>query len=597
VSGRYTPEQGSTAYWLLDLTWAGRTWRIADSDVEVTDADGDTLVYFAGLDDVDVSEDLADPADGTATSVSVSLDVLFPEDVAALVARGFDLSSSRGQLSRWVDGTTHEERRVVIDGIVEDPEHGEAHESVSLTLEMAPWLEEQEIPSAEEAVIGANFNDAMILSLAADEFGLAYPLIYGRPGVVDTSISSTGWVTGSEAVWVDHQNTPDGATANRGDLSMVIAGHHVSATTVWLNNADYTTGARFLVRNTFDNAGHPIAVIGWWYSKAATDDEWTYSVTGTYTYAAVPVHALGAAASLTDPSYHVDDQVYRRFYVGWLDADDTSAGGRIGEGGTLIRNAADVIMDMLARSGAEVDRGRFATAAPFLSRFNLDFQINARVKPWEFLQSSVLPLLPLSLYTGPSGIAPIVWRYGATASEAVARLDTGIDPTLERVTKVTTDRTKMVNDISVNYAKSARTGNYCAIARVRGDYVADADAATGYLDPYCAASQRRYRRKDGSPLVVTKEIDASVVYDTTTAIAIGQWQAAAFALARSWVDYEGSERAYGFLERGSVVLLTDALLSLSDVVCIVTGLRVVQGGRIRLRLLMQHDPARDLVRA
>ena len=597
MSGRYTPEQGATAYWLLDLTWAGRTWRIADSSVVVVDADGDSLVYFAGLDEVDVSEDLADPADGTASSLSVSLDVMFPGGVTELVALGHDLSSARGQLSRWVSGTTHEKRRVVIDGIVEDPEHGEAHESVGLTLEMAPWLEESEIPAASQAVIGANFNDAMILSLAADEFGLAYPIIYGRPGVVDTSIASAGWVTGSEAVWVDHQNTPDGAKAHRGDLSMVIAGHHVSATTVWLNNGDFTEGKRFLVRNTFDNVGQPIAVIGWWYSKASTDDEWTYSVTGTYTYSAAPVYALGAATSLTDPSYHVDDLVYRRFYVGWLDAADTTAGGKLGENGTLIRNAADVIADLLALSGADVDRGRFATAAQLLSRFNLDFQISERVKPWTFLQSSVLPLLPLSLYTGPEGIAPIVWRYGARAAEAVARLDTTIDPTLERITKVTTDRTKVVNDISVNYAKSVRTGEYCAIARVRGDYVAGADGATGYLDPYCAASQRRYRTKKNTPLVVSKSIDASVIYDTTSAIAVAQWYAAAFALARSWVDYEGSEREYGFLERGSIVTLTDALMGYADVVCIVTGLRVVTGGRLRMRLLMQFDPARDLVRA
>lgn len=597
MSGRYTPDLEGRAWWLLDITWAGRIWRIADAGVVPVDADGDELVYFPGLDEVPVSEDLADPANGTAAAASVSLEVLFPEDVPALVAAGFDLSSARAQLSRWVEGTAYEKRRVVIDGVIEDPDYGEPHEAVALTLEMAPWLEESEIPPADQAVLGANFDDDMILSLASEELGLAYPIIYGRPGFVDTSIASAGWITGSEAVWIDHRNTPDGATANRGDLSMVIAGHHVSATTVYVNNADFTEGRRFLVRNTFDNRGQPIAVVGWWYSKAATDDEWTYSVTGTYTYGASPVWALGAAASAIDASYHVDDGVYRRHYVGWRDEDDVTAGGKVGTDGRLIRNAADVICDLLSTSSAGVDRGRFATAAPLLSRFNLDCQVNKRVKPWEFLTASVLPLLPISLYTGPEGIAPVVWRYGAPASEAVARLDTGIDPSLQRVSRVTEDRSSVANDITVTYAKSARTGNYCGTARVRGDAVTSADATVGYLDPFCAASQRRYRRKDGSPLVVEKSIEASVICDSTSALAVAQWNAAAFALARDWVDYEGSERAYGWIERGSIVLLTDARMYFDDVVCILTGSRPVAGGRLRMRLALQRDPTRDLVRA
>ncbi len=596
MSGRYTPDQGATAWWLLDITWAGRVWRIADSEVVPVNADRDALKYFPGLSAPDVSEELADPADGTAASVSVSLEVLFPEDVPALVAAGFDLSSARAQLSRWVEGTAYEKRRVVIDGVIEDPDYGEPHEAVALTLEMAPWLEESEIPAADQAVAGANFDDDMILSLAPEELGLAYPIIYGRPGVVSTSIASTGWITGSEAVWVDHRDTPDGATANRGDLSMVIAGHHVSATTVYVNNADFTEGRRFLVRNTHDNRGQPIAVVGWWYTKASTDDEWTYSPTGTYTYGASPIWALGAAASDIDATYHVDDGVYRRMWVGWRDEEDLTAGGKLGPGGALIRNAADVIYDLLSASTSGVDRGRFATAAPLLARFNLDFQINARVKPWDFLRSSVLPLLPVSLYTGPGGVAPVVWRYGAPASMAVARLDTALDPTLERVSRVTVDRSKMVNDISVNYARSARTGNYCAVARLRGDYVDAADTTTGLLDPFCAASQRRYRRKDGGPLVVEASLDASVICDTTSAIAVAQWRAAAFALARTWVDYEGSEQRYGYLERGSVVLLSDEAVYLQEAVCIVTGLVPIGGGRLRMRLYRQHDPARDLVR-
>lgn len=609
---RYTENLADEAHWLLTIEWAGRTWRIADAAVDVTTDDGDTYVYSAGIDDPDVDEAMDDPAEGTSTAASVSLDVLFPSDVPALIAAGHDPSTMRGELARWVEGTTWEKRRVLLNGAATDPEIGDPSEPVALTLDASPWEDQSEIPTASEAVIGANWADDAVLSIPADMLGLAYPLIYGRPGKVDTSIASTGWVTGSEAVWVDcrrdsyYHDAGAGpvVSGDRANLCLLLAGHHVGAESVYLNNGDYTTGARFHVTNTHDKDGHPVALLLWYYELYAGADPadplyWDSAENLLYEWddgGGTPA-VFGLGSQDVDVSFNAISTDPPRSYVGWYDVDNPSKGGKVNTSGVVMRNAAEIVADLLSRTSTGIDRGRFATAASALSRFNLDFQVNERVKPWDFIRAHILPILPMSLVVLPTGIAPVVWLYGAPATAAVARLDATIDAGLERVSRVAYDRSRLANDITVNFAKSVRTGEYCGSARVRGDVVSDADETTGYADPFCAASQRRYKDAAGNALVVSTSVDSDVIYDTTTAIAVAQWQAAAYALARRAVDYEGSERRYGALERGSVVLLTDERMGFADVVAIVTASRIVGAGRVRLRLMLQEDPVRDLVRA
>ena len=96
----------NATWWLLDLWFAGRWWRLTDAPTGLTvtsTTDGD-LVYDAALTDVSATLGSGDPGNPTATAASASLDILWPDDFAALVAQGFDPTTMRGSLSRWVDG-------------------------------------------------------------------------------------------------------------------------------------------------------------------------------------------------------------------------------------------------------------------------------------------------------------------------------------------------------------------------------------------------------------------------------------------------------------------------------------------------------------
>jgi hypothetical protein len=154
-------------------------------------------------------------------------------------------------------------------------------------------------------------------------------------------------------------------------------------------------------------------------------------------------------------------------YVIWQD-DIGGGGGMIGSDGATMRGAGDVIEWLLGQSGASVDRGRFAAMKPLLNAYKLDFTIDAEVTPWEFLKANIIPLLPISLVSGPAGIYPVVWRYDATARDAVGRLDLSSDPYIERASVVTQDREGIVNEFTIKYAYSVRTGEYQGSARISG---------------------------------------------------------------------------------------------------------------------------------
>jgi hypothetical protein len=275
-------------------------------------------------------------------------------------------------------------------------------------------------------------------------------------------------------------------------------------------------------------------------------------------------------------------------YVGWYDLDNPEAGGLQGEDGGLMRAAGDVLQWLLRQSGHEVDRGRFAAVRALLQGYRLDLTIDEETTPWEYVRAHILPILPVSIVAGPEGLYPVVWRFDATAADAIAHIDTGLDPQIQRMSAVTYDRTAVRNDITLRYAYAVRTGQYLGELR----YGADAtDGAVPSL--VCNLSQRRYLRPDGSSIVARHTVESPCIYEDATAHAVLQWMTRAYALARRRVSYILPESDWGWLERGQVVTLTDAELYLTGQVAIVESVRIDGSPMIQLGFLLIEQPARD----
>ena len=428
----------------------------------------------------------------------------------------------------------------------------------------------------------------MILSLAPDELGLVYPIIIGTPGVVSSSVSSGGWCTGSQGVWVDHRQGLSHGTFYDG-LTLVVAGHHVAAESIYLNNDTDTGGYRFYVKNGFDRNGHPVAFCPWWATKPASADPYEWDAAPTYTWhdpTSAPIGSLGH--NFTPSSFRPNSGEHFKIYAGWLDDDNAGAGGLIGKDGATMRGAADVMEYVLGFTSVPVDLGRFAAARPLLNAFKLDFCIDAQVQPWKYLQINVLPLLPCSIVSGPDGVYPIVWRYDATSADAICHFDTGVDPTVERIGRVEYDRGQIVNDLSFQYAYSRRTGGYMGEIRLTDD---GRDGSTP--DFYCKASVGRYKKADGKPLIRAKAIKSFCVYSTSTAYAMASWMSRAFSLARRRIIYMAPEFAYSHVSRGDVVTLTDAEMHFANQVALVESIRTDGSGYLRFQFLLVEDPVRD----
>lgn len=577
---------GRRVHWLLTVEVGGVLMRMADDELDVVTDDGEVYHYSAGLDDIETTESISLFSDSSG-QLSVPLEFLPPPGVsiAEMIARGDDLSAGRGELARWVEGTTYEARRVVLVGGLTDPEYGDDGEAVATTLEERLAYVETLTSSTAFATNALTWPGSSVASLSDEWLDVPYPIVIGRPGKTGES----DYITGSPALWVSHRFlVPSSPPPSTYGGVVVLAGHHVSAERVYLNNDQYTAvDARFKVFNLFDAQGHPVAVVPWYVSSTSTGPAFDFDTAATYAdhYNADPDVAaggltlsLGAGARL-DPTFVSSEQL--PLYVIW--DDEAAFGGGLVRDGVTIRGAGDVLAYFLGLTTIAVDWGRLAAATPLLDAFKLDGCITERVDVWTFLQDEILQLLPVSIVSGPLGIYPVVWRYNATAADAVLVIDADTDASISRDGRVAYDSQDRANRLSLEYQLSYRTGNY----QTTLTYGSEADAALDSAvteHPLCTWSQGRTGR------VVERSLTSAWVYDDSTAYAILEWQAAAYALPTRTVSYQVPEVEFVHIERGMVAVLTDSSIYAAGAVCLVREVTTDGTGYLTLVLQLLDSP-------
>jgi hypothetical protein len=228
-------------------------------------------------------------------------------------------------------------------------------------------------------------------------------------------------------------------------------------------------------------------------------------------------------------------------------------------GSGTMRGAGDVIRWALSLASFRVDNSSLA-ALSVLNAYKLDTYINAPTSPWAWLQAEVLPLLPVSVSTGPEGLAVVPWLARAvTADQTAEHLEEGRNCTRESAV-VYTSINDVYNELTIHYAPNIETGGTALSSTLTG-YRYDADDPSTKPSYWCKRSQAVFGRR---PL----EISAGVVYDPATAESI------LTDLAR-WHSHPRREILYtvgrdmDWLRPGDVVALTDADLHLSAAVGLV----------------------------
>lgn len=588
LPGRLFNPNQQQVYWLLTIWYGAEIIRLSTDYLHIEEASsGKQHTYHGTLPNLMFSEEI-DPIQGITEGASVTInDVLLPVPINGMEGLGHRFAGSKAELARWVEGTDLSERKVALLGQVSGPEWGSDYETASFAVESVIWKEDRLVPSEGQRVTGATWDT--VLTLDPAELGLYYPMVFGTPGKVSEGLISRGWITGSQGVWVDRTTSgPDGGGLYD-DLRIILAGHPVKASRVWMSTDADVAGHRFEVRHVEDNRGQIVAVV-----DARLEGGGTILSPDADGVDTLALGALAVGPSF-QPGQYVSNPQVAPVFCGWLNGAGDAGGGEggmIGPDGQLVRHAMDVLETMLNHTGKPVDHGRFAARKGLLPNINIDCVIDAQVRPWAWIQEHLLPILPISIATGPDGLFPVVWRYDATRHDAVAQLDAGTDPRIERAGRIRSEDRHITNSFALDYALSLRTGGFYGNARLNAEPY-DSDDPDNLTSLHCRLSQNRYRYANDEPRIVERKLESKVVYETASANAILAWMARAYSLERQSVDYVVPEVEFSHLELGSVVTLTDPTVDIKEWVCLVTKIEIDDSNLLGLQLLRIEDPVRD----
>jgi|DEB0MinimDraft_6_1074348.scaffolds.fasta_scaffold02032_8 hypothetical protein len=523
---------GADVVWLLTLTWAGRVFRWATSTPDtgpriLTDADGATYAYEGGLrmPAVDRRVSLQSTAvDGLA----LGFEVLFPSDVdvAELVSRGHDLSTATAEVALHLAGGFYEDRDVVLTGGLRKPAYDVAGEPVRFTVEAEGYDDGALIPAASLRVTLSTWSGRPTVSE-----GLYYPIVFGTPGAFVTSAGTSTVTSGSPAIVV----AVSGANAS----TLLIAGHKCAATSVRIYDAA-GAGENFNTTTTTDDLGQTVT---------------TVDVTGAGTI----------------------DRTSDEFWVGW----NSGAALVDADGSTVVQSAGALAQWMLDRSTLSVDRGRWAAVGSRLGRYKLAGYIDEPVEPSEWVDDNVLPLIPVTIASGPSGRYPILWRYAASAADAVDHIEHGPGVTRVGGIQYVTLRREVTNEVRFNFAKRAKSGQAYRSVTLLAE-------SGGSSEEFPSRRAVLSRARSGARVV---ELDSDVVYDQSTALAVCEDILARDAFAQRSVTYRVPNEM-GYLDVGDVVTLTDSGRYFTAQVCLVEGTEW-DGDVLALDLLIIEQPDRD----
>lgn len=415
---------GGTVVALLTVTYAGREFRWATKVCETVDTAGSRRVFDGQLADPDLAEE-ADVSGGTPDTIELTFEVYFPADVtvAELVALGHDLGAAHGELALWVDGTNHEQRVVVLSGLLREVEYGDVDEPVVFTLRAHATDAGTLYPPGGARVTASTWPTAPTESL-----GLYYPIPLGYPGQYQRNPSQT--TSGSPALIVEMSGS------NASTLLIGFGELHASTVLIF----DETTSEVFATKLQRDGRDQLCTVV---------------DITGAGT--------ISRTAS--------------EYWVGFR---------RSGGGGILnrrrdgpVRTVGQLCETVLGWGADPVDQGAWRAARPVLDQWEVAGFIAEAVNPMQWLAQNVLDDWLFQVVHGAGGMAPRLIPLTPTAEDVVADLEEG--PGVDIVGRVRYgDEGEVANEIRMEYALRAKTGAPRLLTTVGGTEADDVDEAVSH---------------------------------------------------------------------------------------------------------------------
>jgi len=536
---------GSRLAWLCEVTVRGRVFRFASEALDVLDEDGDALSFDGTLDPLEFVDE-GDPWEDTVSERALSCAVTFQaagdEGFGYLTSVDHDLGDARAEVSLHKVGNDYEDRVVLLEGLVDEPEWAGPSEPVVFSIREAAQLDRGSIPHPVAQVTSESWPTAG--GYAPDDaiVGEFYPVPVGRPGQLVGGLTEN---TGSPALLVKldtatEDNSANPATVLIGDGLLTCVG-----STVLLQNLSTGNSATVSPTATTDTLGREVTTVD----------------------VAVGTLAIAKGAKL------------------WVSFRTANSGGLPGPRDGTLEGAGEVIRWLLGRSTRRVDTDSLKANVERLNAYLLAFYANSPKSPSSILLDEVLPLLPASPVLGPRGLSVAHWRLDARHEDKVAHLDLDEERGfLEQLSR--TSSSEVANVLGIDFCHDPSAGSH-RLSLTFGPK-GWADAPGGYeAHPLCSASHTRYKAPDGSPLV-GERIETALVEDVGTAASMLQ----AATLRRCGTHLvgvaSGLSQRWQSLTPGDVITVTSSRHNWSSVLCLVT--RVIRGpGDTDLGLLSPNN--------
>ena len=178
------------AIFLLTIEYAGQTLRYSTKATTVTSSGAGTTRRYKGALPSLSPRSALDVLSQSPEAPSVSLSLIVDEPIAQWVDWGHRLESGVGELAWWVEGSTWEQRQVLIRGPLLGAKYGGTGDPLSFTLE--PQLRGVGRPMLRARdVVGIDTVGTAAVEAAEGE---VMPLVFGSPGTTHTRHAEVGGV-------------------------------------------------------------------------------------------------------------------------------------------------------------------------------------------------------------------------------------------------------------------------------------------------------------------------------------------------------------------------------------------------------------------
>ena len=555
-------DAGQSLEILLTLTIRGRKYRYATSTQTISNAEDPQIpaaLLFVGALAPTEYEDAIAIGGELSPDRSVSVTILFGDDDGDgwrdLVAADHDLGDALGELAIIRIGDDWKARRILLSGRVVSPTYGSPRDPVALTITEEPSEDRGLIPGSLEVVA----EDTWPVTLPTDNiptdaaYNQLYPRVYGAPGVVFSTDPFTDLpAVPALVVGLDSVNAAGIPTNADSDNQALID----PATVLLMGHPGGAAGGTITLYNMAEDLdlGLPKKVTGW--NPAQTQDK-----RGRAVVAVTVNHNASSGAGLRIDGDH---PVY------WS-CESLEDGGVYAERrSTSMRNAAEIIGDLLAHSTIRYDAERIKSLRSQLGAFNLDFFVNEQRSPYSIIQDDILPILPVSPVVGPRGLYFVVWNFTAEAADALDEIDTSRRGGYRNSPVAVSDVSSVFNTLTLDYALRADSGEYARSLTVAPEH-RSGDGST-IIHPAAWASATRYTRP-GDRLTPRSgdSLASDVVYDLGTALAVLDWQLRANCAVFETVEFVLPQR-YAGLDPGAILIVSDSEIGWVDRVCILVSI-------------------------